>query len=528
VVNHLEFRSEQSREKPDGSECADRVAFVEEGKEGSWSVTYQELYSYVCFSSKRLKEDGFERGDTILILQPVSISLYVSLLAVFHAGLTAMFIDPSVGRSMIRKSLKRHRPVGMIGTPKAQFLRCFVPELWNLKKSYCSGTWFPLSCVWEMKLGERISPEVVTGEAPALITFTSGSTGFPKVACRTHAFLLAQNEALSEALDYQEGEVDLVTLPIFAMANIAAGMTSIIANTDLRFPVLADSKAIFEQCKRYQVTRCAASPAFFEKLNKDGRMPNFHAIYTGGAPVFPHSLNAIQQAWPNMKVVTVFGSTEAEPISHVEWRQVGEEDRLKMKEGLGLLVGVPVRQTEVRVIADQWGQSINELSDYELSEICLSKGQRGEVIVSGDHVLDGYLGGGGDKESKFKVGDTVWHRTGDAAYFDELDRLWLVGRCSAALNLPDGSKLYPFGIECAGVQVEGVERCALVMYQEKVTLLIQLESDCFEDVEIVSDVEKVMVSLPVQKVLVLTEIPVDRRHNAKVDYVQLEKIVSSL
>ncbi|MFO1448420.1 MAG: AMP-binding protein [Opitutaceae bacterium] len=42
----------------------------------------------------------------------------------------------------------------------------------------------------------------------------------------------------------------------------------------------------------------------------------------------------------------------------------------------------------------------------------------GEIVVAGDHVLKGYLGGHGDAETKFKVGDETWHRTGDAGSLD--------------------------------------------------------------------------------------------------------------
>ena len=61
------------------------------------------------------------------------------------------------------------------------------------------------------------------------------------------------------------------------------------------------------------------------------------------------------------------------------------------------------------------------------------RAQPGEIVVSGAHVGAGYVGGVGDAETKFRVGEVIWHRTGDAGYLDAHGRLWLLGRCSARI-----------------------------------------------------------------------------------------------
>lgn len=55
-------------------------------------------------------------------------------------------------------------------------------------------------------------------------------------------------------------------------------------------------RTISAQCARFRVTRCAASPAFFEALL--GKMPAFEKIHTGGAPVFPDLLRRLRTALP--------------------------------------------------------------------------------------------------------------------------------------------------------------------------------------------------------------------------------------
>ena len=105
----------------------------------------------------------------------------------------------------------------------------------------------------------------------------------------------------------------------------------------------------------------------------------------------------------------------------------------------------------------------------------------GEIVVAGDHVLTGYLDGLGDHETKFKVGDRTWHRTGDAGYLDKVGRLWLLGRASAKL-VDEHGIVYPFAVECAAMSAEAVHRCALVEHGGARVLAVELEPGVSEDV----------------------------------------------
>lgn len=514
-MNLVELLAQRAQSHPN------RIALVD----ASGEISYSDLYAKVCSGSAALKRDGLMKKDTVLLLLPVSIDLYVALLSVLHAGLTVMFLDPSVGKETMRHSLNIHKVTACISVPKAQLLRVVIPEIRSIKHHYTPATWLPFSKHWNPDLSDITEPPAaVNSSHPALITFTSGSTGLPKAACRTHGFLLAQHKALSESLDYMEGEVDLVTLPIFAISNLASGLTSVIADTDLRHPEKPNAAAILLQCAAHQVTRCAASPAFFRALSNAEKMPEFKAIYTGGAPVFPSLLEKIQSASPDMKVVTVFGSTEAEPISHSVWSETSTAEREKMLCGSGLLVGRPVSATKLRIIPDQSAEVIPPLTRADFNGMELPAGQAGEIVVTGDHVLKGYLNGTGDQETKFSVDDEIWHRTGDAAWRDTSGKIWLIGRCSAALSPQGRTKIYPFGVECAAMFSKGITRCALVMHQQKTTLCWQGELSQ----EAQDTLFNKLKELGVERIHQLTIIPVDKRHNAKIDYPALHNMLSKI
>lgn len=508
LIEHLELRSKQHPEQ---------VALVDVDTQ----LSYAELYQKVSGGSQKLRKDGLIAGDCVLLLLPVSVELYVAFLSILHSGMTVMLLDPSAGKKAIIQSLKTVKVKACIGIPKAQLLRLLNSEIRSIEKHYSTSTWVPFTRHWSAAAQCPEAPAEVLPEHPALITFTSGSTGKPKAACRTHGFLLAQHAALSESLEYREGEVDLITLPVFAISNLASGLTSVIANTDLRTPGNVSADAVLAQCKQWKVTRCAASPAFFQSLLESDKLPPFEAIYTGGAPVFPHVLEKLQAKLPQAKVVTVFGSTEAEPISHCLWSTTTELEKSRMASGAGLLVGKPVSATQLRVIIDQSSESIPSLTNDEFDAMNLPSGSVGEIVVTGEHVLKSYLHGSGDEEAKFSVEGIIWHRTGDAASIDADGQVWMLGRCKAAVTAKNGDKIYPFGIECTAMQQPNIQRCALVSHQGQVTLCYQGTITSTEQDTLLEQLKHLLV----EQLKQLDHIPVDKRHNAKIDYPSLKQLL---
>jgi acyl-CoA synthetase (AMP-forming)/AMP-acid ligase II len=487
------------------------------------TVSYSELASRVAAGSGFLQNLGLRKGHTILVFQPVSIELYEILLSAFHSGLRVMLADPSAGLGFISLCCQRAMPDAFIGPWKAQACRFAVPELMKVKTTIRTGAWFPGARRWGTS-GKPTASIVVPDSHPALITFTSGSTGVPKAAVRTHGFLLAQHRALAGSMDFQPGETDLITLPVFVLANLASGMTSVLADTNLAKPGSPDQAAILRQCAAHKVTRCAASPAFFQALS--GNLPPFRKIFTGGAPVFPDLLRAIRTALPHAAIHSVYGSTEAEPIAHLAADECTGETLETTRRGGGLCSGKPAMGIHLKIIRNHSGQPLPSLTASELEAITQPQGQAGEIIVSGEHVLTGYLDALGDAETKTHSGATIWHRTGDAGWVDPQGRVWLLGRASEKLppfpspeNLPAEALHYPFAIECALREAFPGTRTAALAFRSKRCLVIETKN---------ADIGKFAKTLGIGEIIHVEKIPLDRRHNAKTDYPALRSLLESL
>src|SRR5262249_35984235 len=134
----------------------------------------------------------------------------------------------------------------------------------------------------------------------------------------------------------------------------------------------------------------------------------------------------------------------------------------------------------------------------------------------------GYLHGTGDEETKFRVDGAVWHRTGDAGYLDERGRLWLLGRCVARIH-DDRGDLYPFAAETAVYQDERVRRAAMVAHHGRRVLAVEFYEGQ-RGVDLAAR-RAPLAWTQLDGVRVCRRIPVDKRHNAKIDYPSLYRLL---
>lgn len=507
----------------------DALALVDATGRDVRSYTFAQLDEAVSRAATLLHRHGLRPDDRVLVFHPMAADLYIALGAIFRLGAAALFVDPGLGRAQIADACARLAPNALLATPKAHLLRLAVPALRRIPLAVATGWGAPFALSWRnLWQTPADAPGVATTTAtPALITLTSGSTGRPKVALRSQGFLQAQHAAIHATLDLEPGDRVITTLPIFVLSFLGAGITTLLPAVDLRHPGRVDAPALVQQIDQHRATCLAASPALLEQIARacaaTGRtLPGLTRIYSGGAPVFPDLLDAIQAAAPQATVTAVYGATEAEPMAHLDRSAIAPEDRQQMQSGGGLLVGTPIPAVRLRILPDRWGTPLGPLDPAAFDAQTLPAGQPGEILVSGDHVLTGYWQGEGDAETKLRVGDTVWHRTGDAGYLDDTGRLWLLGRCAARVADAHGI-LYPFAVECAAQGFAEVKHAALVALDGERVLALELYTPLTPERR--AALAEALAWANLGRLLTLPRLPVDPRHNAKIDYPALRKLL---
>lgn len=472
-----------------------------------------ETWSYAGLSERAdqaayyFKQQGIGKGDGVLILVPMSFELYTTLLALFKLGAVAVFIDPQSSKEHIQACIKKYPLKAFIGVKKAHLLRIINKDIRHITLHMTIG-YLPLTKNFNKCFDQQyveIDKVVVNEDDPALITFTSGSTGKPKAAVRTHAFLLKQYEVLSKNMLFARNQVDISTLPVFVLANLAAGMHSVIPNVNLLKPAEVDGQVLLEDVIKYKATRFGGSPVLVNQITPHLTNDTQHSlthVYMGGGPVYPTILYNLQQKLPRSTVYGLYGSTEAEPIAHMSSFEYGNKQVVATHAGDGLYVGTPIQEIEIKIIdSDKLTDDLKSLDEIEC--------HKGEIIVCGDHVLKGYLNGEGDAENKIHMNGKIWHRTGDAGYFDDNKELWLLGRYSQKIISGD-KVLYPFAIEAT--LFEKGYQTALIVHDGKVCLIVEKTSPNVN-----------LLALGIEKVILVDSIPRDKRHNAKIDYGALKE-----
>ncbi len=297
-----------------------RLALLEPGGR---SHTFASLHRRVRRLAGGLAEQGVGPGSRIVILLPMGIDLYEVLLGVFHAGATAVLVDPQAGLHNMQAALASVGVHGLIGVGKAHLLRLRVAALRGGDVYLSTGPSFPPA----RRLSRVDGAPVVAADPPpgepALITFTTGTTGTPKAIGRSHAFLLAQHHILADHMGLRAGDVDLPTLPVFLLNSLAAGARCILPDGDLRDVSGLDPARVAGQISAHRITTISGSPAFFEPLavwlNDAGRPAReVERIFVGGARVRPAVLEQMVAAFPAARIEVLYGSTEAEPMATID------------------------------------------------------------------------------------------------------------------------------------------------------------------------------------------------------------------
>jgi acyl-CoA synthetase (AMP-forming)/AMP-acid ligase II len=403
-------------------------------------------------------------------------------------------------------------PVASFSSGKGYFAHFVIPELAAIETRFT-----PRSLLDSMK------PEVCSAqtarvdlhpESPALITFTSGSTGLPKAIVRSHQFLYKQMAEVTRAISLQPGTVHLTTLPIVLLANIARGVTSVIPPNGKIKVGSVDIAEVLNTMKKHSVTELSCAPAFLSALCEHGKastnLSSLQQICTGGGPIFPDLIHDVRRVVPRAKLRMIYGSTECEPISIVDSAEITPADLSLMRSGAGLLAG--------RI----WSNVRLKILPVAGAPFHGSQGA-GEIAVTGDHVIKGYLNGIGDAETKISIDGEIWHRTGDAGYIDETGRLWLLGRCSALVSDRFGP-LFPYQVECAVRHMHPGQRSVCLSKNGERILFI--ETPLLSQLSLHREETRSELSWAnIHRVIRLHKIPVDRRHSSKIDYAKLRKML---
>lgn len=522
----------------------ERVAVIEpigRGRDGKWRYdryTYRQLSEDAESIAVGLRELGVQERTRTVFMAPPGYEACAMYVALTRVGATIVMIDPSVGYRNVGERLRRIRPDAFVGIPLAHVARIVFgwgPRFTNKAIVVGKGTRFPGARSFA-SLRRPAPPEpqraAVGPDDPMTVLYTTGSTGPAKPALYTHknfcgVFRIAHE---SWGIDPSKGTaVDMAVFPAFFIIGLSAGGTVVVPPIQFtrQTPATADPVALLEVIQDCGVRSLFGSPVLLENLarhaNEQGiRTPRLERVIGGGAPITGPAMRALTEMMPNGQVFANYGATEALPATAHSATETLEDTWARTVAGKGICVGRPFSGVELRIAKLQDDAAI----DFE----ALRTGEIGEILVRSPHIGRQYLD---DPEStrKNKIGD--WHRIGDAGYVDEAGRLWVVGRVSQRVR---GEKGPLFSLLCEPIfdAHPKVRRSGLVGVPhgagEKPVICVEARPGAdlaALRTELLALASAHEVTRDVSEVLFIDRLPVDPRHNSKIERPKLARWAAS-
>ena len=267
----------------------------------------------------------------------------------------------------------------------------------------------------------------VSEDSPALIMYTSGTTGSPKGAILSHANLLAQSVTCIQALRIKPASVYFCAAPMFHIAGLGSIAANLMLGTQTVIHPLGAFNATdtLDAWEHERATSVFLVPAQWQLICADPTVRQrdlaLEVISWGAAPASDTVLRAMAESFPDALNVAVFGQTEMSPITCVL-------DGVDAIRKLGS-VGKVIPTIAARIVDD-------EMND-------VAPGQIGEIVYRGPTLMQGYWNKPEATAEAF-AGD--WFHSGDLVRADDEGFIYVVDR-KKDMIISGGENIY-----CAEVE----------------------------------------------------------------------------
>ncbi|MFM7045405.1 MAG: alpha/beta fold hydrolase [Ilumatobacteraceae bacterium] len=495
---------------------AERIAFVD-GASGM-QITFAELHRRVEGIARGLAEHGLRPGDRVAMLTPPGPDLLAAVYGVWRAGGVTVIADRGLGLRCLGAAVRGATVQWVIG-PAAAIAAARVLRWTPGAQCITVGSRRALSSAATLAELERSAaplPAEPLPAHPAAVLYTSGATGPAKGVRYRHHQLAAQRDALARAYGITADDRLVAAFAPFALYGPALGITSTIPDVDVTTPGALTADAFGAACESIDATIAFASPAALANVLRTGsvspdpRTGHLRLVLSAGAPVPVATLRRIAHRIPNATAHTPYGMTECLPVASTSLEGIDAAG-----SGRGVCVGRPVEGATVQIAPLGF--------DATAALTPLAAGTTGEVLVRTAWMSNGYdRRWGTERDARPVDADgTTWHRSGDVGHLDDEGRLWIEGRSVHVVHAVEGP-ITPVPVEVAAETVPGIDRAAAVGVgplgcQQLVVVVESPGSPGLAPAATVSAVRAAVGWAHVAAVLTAPSLPVDIRHNTKID-----------
>jgi acyl-CoA synthetase (AMP-forming)/AMP-acid ligase II len=411
---------------------------------GDISRTYGEVDDRARRLGGLLASLGVAKGDCVGLWASNRPEFIEVLFGIPMLGAITVPLDHWWREKDLFAALSQVRPkVLIVGAAQAKLLADFAAELAEVGVVHVLALDEPAShghLSYETLLAQTAplgAPTPVAADDPAVVLFTSGSTGRSKGAVHTHRDLCSTAMIMSVELDLRDGERTLHFLPLFSSCLEHMIPLTLVCATHVVLPHF-DAKAVWEAVAAHEITHIDAVPTTLRRMleHAPAAIPaSLRIISYASEPMPVPLITQLAERLPNVAFVQFYGMIEQLCLT------VQGPAQHKTKVGT---VGRPMLGAELRILGED-GEPVAD-------------GEAGEIFARSPTLFAGYWQ---DAEATGQVIRDGWMRTGDIGRFDEDGFLILSGRAKEVIK-SGGVTVIPNEVETALLNHESVKEAAVV------------------------------------------------------------------
>ena len=391
-------------------EFGDRPALIE-GSSGRL-ITYKQLAERVRQFATGLHQRGFRKGDVFAIFCPNVPEYAVAFLGVAAVGGINTTVNSLYSTADLVHQFKDSKAKFLLTIPA--FLDRALPAAkeCNIEEVFVLGEAKGATAFSHLLKNDGVPPKVEINPKTDLVAlpYSSGTTGLSKGVMLTHLNLISNMVLSCEMNPVDERDTMIGVLPFFHIYGMVLILNlAIYRGTTLITVPRFELRDFLEMVQEYRVTTLNLVPPLVLALSKHPLVDDFdlsciRTIGCGAAPL-GHELEQACAKRLNCKVYQGYGLTEVSGASHV--LPLAEA---KHKPGS---VGPVLANTKCKIIDTHSGAE-------------LGINERGEILLSGPHVMLGYLNN--REATTDSLDKDGWFHTGDIGYADEDGYFYIVDR----------------------------------------------------------------------------------------------------
>lgn len=387
-----------------------------------------------------LADDGFAAGDRLALYLQNDPDYVIGLIAAWKLGGIAVPLNPMLTAREVSLLLADARPAVLLALNElhtselanvaaASPVRCVIttdPHDWQTTTA--SGDLGRLIARYN---GRSPSRHTNSLDDPAVISYTSGTTGAPKGAVNTHRNIATGGEAYRTWFQLDDRDVVLGVAPLFHVTGLTGHIAcAIMAGAPLVLFHRFSTDVVLEMIRCHKPTfTVGAITVFIALANATAATADDFATLTkvasGGAPVAAATAARFRDRF-GVHIHNVYGMTETtSPVLAVP---MGAQAPVGAETG-ALSVGVPMLTAQVSIVDD--------------AGAALPAGEIGEIAASGPQIIHEYWGNADATAAAFRNG---WLLTGDVGYADDDGWYYLVDR-KKDMIVASGFKVWPREVE---------------------------------------------------------------------------------